>query len=84
MTVLTALTVKAATVPQVTPIKTLRVPSPVHHSTLTLAKSVATMNTTMDNITVPAILASILHPMISAYAVSAMSRTLFAAGRSFG
>jgi hypothetical protein len=84
MAVLTALSVKAATTPQVTPIRTLRVPSPVHHSTPTLANSVTTMNTTMDNITVLAILASILHPIVCAYAASAMSPAHFAAERSFG
>jgi hypothetical protein len=40
------------------------------------------MNTTMDNITVLASLARILHPIVSAYAASAMSPTLFAAERS--
>jgi hypothetical protein len=36
----------------------------------------------MDNITVLASLARILHPIVSAYAASAMSPTLFAAERS--
>ncbi len=40
------------------------------------------MNTTMDNITVLASLARILHPFVSAYAASAMRPTLFAAERS--
>jgi hypothetical protein len=57
------------------------VPSPVHHSTPRLTNSVTTMNTTMDNITVLASLARILHPIVSAYAASAMSPTLFAAER---
>ena len=52
MIVPTVLTVKAATVPQITPIRTPRVPSPVHHSTPKPTNSVTTINTTMDNITV--------------------------------
>jgi hypothetical protein len=52
MIVPTVLTVKAATVPQITPIRTPRVLSPVHHSTPKPTNSVTTINTTMDNITV--------------------------------
>ena len=52
MIVPTVLTLKAATVPQITPIRTTRVPSPVHHSTPKPTNSVTTINTTMDNITV--------------------------------
>ena len=77
-----ARTVRTATTPQITPIRTLRVPSPVHHSTPRLTNSVTTKNTTMDNITVLASLVRILHPIISAYAASAMSPTLVAAERS--
>jgi hypothetical protein len=43
-------------VPQITPIRTLWVPSPVHQSTPRLTNSVTTMSTTttMDNSTVAA------------------------------
>ena len=49
---LTAWTVRTATVPQITPIRTLWVPSPVHQSTPRLTNSVTTMSTTMDHSTV--------------------------------
>jgi hypothetical protein len=76
----TVLTVKAATVPQITPIRTPRMLSPVHHSTPKPTNSVTTMNTTMDNITVAAILESILHPIFCV--ASVVSPSLFAAERS--
>ena len=60
---LTALTVRTATVPQITPIRTLRVPSPVHHSRPRLTNSVTTMNTPMDKSTVAANLEHILNPL---------------------
>jgi hypothetical protein len=82
MAVPTVLTVKAATVPQITPIRTPRVLSPVHHSTPKPMNSVTTINTTMDNITVAAILESILHPIFCV--ASVMSPTLFAEGRLLG
>jgi hypothetical protein len=63
-----------------TPIKMPRATSPLHHSTPTLTSTDTTKNTTVDNITVPASLARILHP-ISAY-VSVMRQTLFAAEQS--
>src|SRR4051794_18111210 len=51
---LPALTVRTATAPQITPIRTLLAPSPVHHSTPKLTNSVTTMNTTRDKSTVAA------------------------------
>jgi hypothetical protein len=54
-------------VPQITPIKTLRVPSPVHHSTPRLTNNVTAINTTMDKSTVAANFDSILIPL-AAYA----------------
>ena len=60
-------TAKTATEPQIAPIRTPRVLSPVHHSTPRLANSVATMNTTMDKSTVAANFESILNPL-AAYA----------------
>jgi hypothetical protein len=80
MIVPTVLTVKAATVPQITPIRTPRVLSPVHHSTPKPTNNVTKINTTMDNITVAAILESIPIPLV-AYA-SVMRPTRFAAGQS--
>ena len=64
---LTALTVRTAIVPQITPIKTLRVPSPVHHSTPRLTNNVTAINTTMDKSTVAANFDSIPIPL-DAYA----------------
>ena len=61
---LTARTAKTATAPQITPIRTLRVPSPVHHSTPRLTNKVTTINTTMDNSTVAANFESILIPLL--------------------
>ena len=46
-------------------------------------RSVSAKNTTVDNITVPAILARILHPIGCVYA-SVRRLTLFAAERSLG
>jgi hypothetical protein len=81
MAVLTALTVKAATVPQITPIRAPRVTSPIHHSTPTLTSNDTTINTIVDKITVPAILASILHP-IGCLRLSVVCPTLSDAERS--
>jgi len=64
---LTALTVRTAVVPQITPIKTLRVPSPVHHSTPRLTNNVTAINITMDKSTVAANFESIPNPL-AAYA----------------
>jgi hypothetical protein len=63
MAVTTAPTVKAAAEPQITPIKVPRATSPVHHSTPRLTSNDTTKNTTVDNITVPAIFVRILHPI---------------------
>src|ERR671921_1570068 len=60
---LAALTVRTATAPQITPIRTLRVPTPVHHSTPRLTNKVTAMNTTMDKSTVAANFESILIPL---------------------
>jgi hypothetical protein len=79
MAVPTVLTVKAATVPQITPIRTPRVPSPVHLSTPKPMNSVTTINATMDNITVAAILDSIIHPVFCE--ASVMRQTLSDAER---
>ena len=62
MAVITAPTVKAAAEPQITPIEMPRTTSPVHHSTPRLTSTDTTKNTTVHNITVPAILVRILHP----------------------
>ena len=70
----------AAPEPQITPIKVPRATSPLHHKTPKLTSTDTTKNTTVDNITVPASLARILHPS-SAFA-SVMLPTLFAAERS--
>ena len=80
MALTTAPNVKAATEPEITPIKVPRATSPVHHSTPTLTSTDTTKNTTVDNITVPASLVRILHPL-SAYAASVMLPTLIAAER---
>jgi len=82
MALTTAPNVKAAAVPQITPIKMPRATSPLHHSTPTLTSTDTTKNTTVDNITVPASLARILHPIVSANAASVRCSTLFAAERS--
>src|SRR5215210_4301869 len=65
-----------------TPIKASRAISPLHHSTPTLTSTATTKNATVDNITAPASLVRILHPVVSAYAASVMLPTLFAAERS--
>jgi len=57
---LTAMTAKTATAPQITPSRTPRVLSPVHHCTPRLTNSVTTINTPMDNSTVAANLERIL------------------------
>jgi hypothetical protein len=64
MAVITAPNIKAAAVPKMTPIKAPRAISPLHHSTPTLTSTDTTKNTTVDNITVPASLARILHPIV--------------------
>ena len=81
MAVRTAPNVKAAAVPQITPIKMPRATSPLHHSIPTLTSTDTTKNTTVDNITVPASLARILHPIVSANAASVRRPSLFAAER---
>src|SRR5919106_2794052 len=80
MALTTAPNVNAAAVPQITPIKVPSATSPLHHKTPKLTTTDTTKNTTVDNITVPASLARILHPS-SAFA-SVMLPTLFAAERS--
>ena len=82
MALTTAPNVMAAAAPQIPPIAMPRATLPLHHSTPTLTSTATTKNTTVDNITVPASLARILHPIVSAYAASVMSPTLFAAERS--
>ena len=79
MALTTAPNVIAAAEPQITPIKMPRVTSPLHHSTPTLTSTDTTKNTIVDNITVPAILVHIIHPL-SAYA-SVMHPTRIAAER---
>src|SRR5215203_4017629 len=64
---LAALTVRTATAPQITPIRTPRVASPLHHSTPRLTNSDTTINTPMDNSTVAANLEHILDSL-AAYA----------------
>jgi hypothetical protein len=81
MALTTAPNIIAAAVPQITPITMPRATSALHHSTPTLTSTATTKNTTVDNITVLASLARILHPILSAYAASVMSPTLFAAER---
>jgi hypothetical protein len=80
MALTTAPNVIAAAVPQITPITMPRATSALHHSTPTLTSTATTKNTTVDNITVLASLARILHPIVSAHA-SVMSPTLFGAER---
>jgi hypothetical protein len=75
----TAPAVKAAA-PQITPIKTPRATSPVHHHTPRLTTNDTTKNTTVDNITMAAILVRILHPIVCV-GRSVMHPTLFAAER---
>jgi hypothetical protein len=82
MVLTTAPNVIAAAVPQITPITMPRATSPLHHSTPTLTSTATTKNTTVDNITVPASLERILHPIVSVYAASVMSPALFAAEQS--
>ena len=81
MTLTTAPNVMAAAAPQIPPIKTPRATSPLHHKTPTLTSTATTKNTTVDNITVPASLERILHPIVSAYAASVMLPTHIAAER---
>jgi hypothetical protein len=81
MALTTAPNVKAAAVPQITPITMPTATAPLHHSTPTLTSTATTKNTTVDNITVLASLARILHPIVSAYAASVVSPTLFVAER---
>jgi hypothetical protein len=81
MVLTTAPNVKAAAAPQIPPITMPRVTSPLHHSTPTHTSTATTKNTTADNITVPASLERIFHPIVSAYAASVMLPTLIAAER---
>ena len=60
----TAPAVIAAATPQITPIKTPRATSPVHHHRPRLTTNDTTKNTTVDNITMAAILERILHPIV--------------------
>src|SRR5215208_806846 len=62
--VITAPYIKAAAEPQITPIKAPRAISPLHHKTPTLTSTATTKNATVDNITVPASLVRILHPIV--------------------
>ena len=64
MAVRTAPNVNAAAEPQITPIKVPRATSPLHHKTPKLTSTDTTKNTTVDNITVPASLVRILHPIV--------------------
>jgi hypothetical protein len=64
MALITAPNAKAAAVPQMTPIKVPRATSLLHHKTPKLTSTATTKNTTVDNITVPASLARILHPIV--------------------
>jgi hypothetical protein len=59
--VLTAPTVKAAAEPQITFIRAPRATPPVPHCTPRLISKDTTMNTIVDKLTVPAILATLLH-----------------------
>ena len=76
----TAPAVIAAATPQITPIKTPRATSPVHHHRPRLTTNDATKNTTVDNITMAAILERILHPIVCVRR-SVMHPTLIAAER---
>ena len=82
MALTTAPNAKAAAAPQIPPITMPRVTSALHHRTPTLTNTATTKNTTADNITVPASLECIFHPIVSAYTASAMLPTLIAAERS--
>jgi hypothetical protein len=82
MALTTAPNVKAAAAPQIPPIAMPNATSALHHKTPTLTSTATTKNTTVDNITVPASLERILHPIVSAYAASVMSPTHIAAERS--
>src|SRR5918994_5445177 len=75
MALTTAPNVRAAAAPQIPPIAMPRATSALHHSTATLTSTATTKNTTVDNITVPASLVRIFHPLVSAYAASAMLPT---------
>jgi hypothetical protein len=79
MALTTAPNAKAAAAPQIPPITMPRVTSALHHRTPTLTSTATTKNTTADNITVPASLERIFHPLVSAYTASAMLPTLIAA-----
>jgi hypothetical protein len=82
MALTTAPNVRAAATPQIPPITMPSATSPLHHRTPTLTSTATTKNTTADNITVPASLERILHPIVSAYAAAfAILPTLFAAER---
>jgi hypothetical protein len=81
MAVRTAPNVIAAAAPHIPPIAMPTATSPLHHSTPTLTSTATTKNTTVDNITVLASLARILHPLVSDYTASVMSLTLIAAER---
>jgi hypothetical protein len=85
MAVPTAPAVKAAAPPQITPITTPPATSPLHHHRPRLTTNDTTKNTTVDNITMAAILVRILHPIVCVRLcdyVSVMRPTLFAAERS--
>jgi hypothetical protein len=84
MDLTTAPKVKAAAAPQIPPIAMPKATAPLHHKTPTLTSTATTKNTTADNITVPASLERILHPLVSAYAAPAMLPTHGAAERSLG
>jgi hypothetical protein len=81
MALTTAPNVIADAVPHIPPITMPTATSPLHHKTPTLTSTATTKNTTVDNITVLASLERILHPIVSAYAASVVSPTLFAAER---
>jgi hypothetical protein len=82
MAVPTTPTARAAAAPQITPMKTPRATSPVHHHRPRLTSNDTTKNTTVDNITMAAILERILHPIVCVLA-SVILQTLFAAERLF-
>ncbi|HEX2742651.1 MAG TPA: hypothetical protein VHM69_19585 [Rubrobacter sp.] len=64
MDLTTAPNAKAAAVPQITPITMPKATSLLHHKTPTLTSTATKKNTTVDNITVLASLARILHPIV--------------------
>jgi hypothetical protein len=80
MAVPTTPTAKAAAAPQITPMKTPRATSPVHLHRPRLTSNDTTKNTTVDNITMAAILERILHPIVCVHLCEIP--TLFAAERS--